>query len=223
MADILIIDENLPARRAILTVLERANFSPVEVGNAEAAFRQARDLQWQLILLALPFPGIGGIELFTRLQATVTQTPIIVLTEEDRIQRLLLLEAGADDCLINPVDMRELLARVRVIVRRTVLPSVSTIRFAGVEIDLTRRSVTREGEQIALTPCEYKLLLFFLHNADRPLTRHTLLNIVWGYDAYPRTRTVDAHVMRLRGKFEPEPAIPRHFVTIHGIGYRFVI
>ena len=96
------------------------------------------------------------------------------------------------------------------------------VRFGDVTIDVGRRRITRSGEVVEVTPAEYNLLLLFIHNVDRPLTRDAILNIAWGYDCYPYTRTVDAHVCRLRQKFEPNPAAPRHFLTIHGIGYRFL-
>jgi DNA-binding response OmpR family regulator len=96
------------------------------------------------------------------------------------------------------------------------------IRFADVTIDVGRRRITRCGAVVEVTPAEYNLLLLFIQNVDRPLTRDAILNIAWGYDCYPNTRTVDAHVCRLRQKFEPNPAAPRHFLTIHGIGYRFL-
>ena len=96
------------------------------------------------------------------------------------------------------------------------------VRFADVTIDVGRRRITRSGEVVEVTPAEYNLLLLFIHNVDRPLTRDAILNIAWGYDCYPYTRTVDAHVCRLRQKFEPNPAAPRHFLTIHRIGYRFL-
>ncbi len=97
------------------------------------------------------------------------------------------------------------------------------IRFGDVEIDPERRIIVRRGDEVSLTPCEYNLLLFFVQNADRALTRDVLLNSVWGYDQYPNTRTVDAHVSKLRNKFELLPSAPRHFRTIHGVGYRFVM
>jgi DNA-binding response OmpR family regulator len=96
------------------------------------------------------------------------------------------------------------------------------IRFADVTIDVGRRRITRSGEVVEVTPAEYNLLLLFIQNVDRPLTRDAILNAAWGYHCYPSTRTVDAHVCRLRQKFEPNPAAPRHFLTIHGIGYRFL-
>ena len=96
------------------------------------------------------------------------------------------------------------------------------VRFADVTVDVGRRRITRNGEVIEVTPAEYNLLLLFVQNVDRPLTRDAILNGAWGYDSYPYTRTVDAHVCRLRQKFEPNPATPRHFLTIHGVGYRFL-
>ena len=96
------------------------------------------------------------------------------------------------------------------------------IRFADVTIDVGRRRITRSGEVVEVTPAEYNLLLLFLQNVDRPLTCDAILNVAWGDDCYPNTRTVDAHVCRLRQKLEPNPAAPRHFVTIHGVGYRFL-
>ena len=96
------------------------------------------------------------------------------------------------------------------------------IRFADVTIDVGRRKITRGGELVEVRPAEYNLLLFFVQNVDRPLTRDAILDAVWGYDCYPYTRTVDAHVCRLRQKFESNPAEPRHFLTIHGVGYRFL-
>jgi DNA-binding response OmpR family regulator len=96
------------------------------------------------------------------------------------------------------------------------------IRFADVTVDVGRRKITRSGEMVDVTPAEYNLLLFFVQNVDRPLTRDVILNAAWGYNCYPNTRTVDAHVCRLRQKFEPNPAAPRHFLTIHGVGYRFL-
>ena len=96
------------------------------------------------------------------------------------------------------------------------------IRFADVTIDVGRRKITRGGELVEVRPAEYNLLLLFVRNVDRPLTRDAILNAAWGYDCYPYTRTVDAHVCRLRQKFELNPAKPRHFLTIHGVGYRFL-
>jgi DNA-binding response OmpR family regulator len=221
--EILIFHGDVEARRDIATMLEKEQFTALQADNADTGLRQARARNSPLVLVDLPYPGISGIDLCMQLRSSQAQRPIIVLTEGDEIDRILLLEAGADDCMIKPFSMRELLARIRALIRRATSVPEKAICFGDVEIDPVKRIVTRRGKPVAVSPCEYKLLLFFLQNAERPLTREALLNFVWGYDQYPNTRTVDTHVMKLRSKFEPEPSTPRHFVTIHGIGYRFLM
>jgi DNA-binding response OmpR family regulator len=115
-----------------------------------------------------------------------------------------------------------LLARIRALLRRTAPEARKIVRFSDVEIDLERRVVLRRGEETKMTPAEYNLLTYFLQNPDRPLTRDMILNSVWGYTSFPNTRTVDAHVVKLRQKLEPDPNVPRHFLTVHGVGYRFL-
>jgi DNA-binding response OmpR family regulator len=106
--------------------------------------------------------------------------------------------------------------------RRAAPDGRKVAHFGDTEVDFERRIVMRKGEEIKLTPAEYNLLCFFLHHPDRPLTRDMILNSVWGYEFFPNTRTVDAHVVKLRQKLEPDPNAPHHFVTVHGVGYRFV-
>jgi DNA-binding response OmpR family regulator len=139
------------------------------------------------------------------------------------LDKVLALEAGADDYIVKPFAPRELVARVRALLRRGKRKTAPVIRFGNVEVDRQRRIVTCRGKEIPMTPCEYKLLLFFLSNADMTLTRQTLLQSVWGYNEDASTRTLDAHVSKLRNKCETDPSTPRHFMTIHGVGYRFVM
>jgi DNA-binding response OmpR family regulator len=117
--------------------------------------------------------------------------------------------------------MRQYLTRA-VFDSRSIDITDEIVRFAEVTVDVGRRKIMRGGEVVELTRAEYNLLLLFVQNVDRPLTRDAILDAAWGYDCYPNTRTVDAHVCRLRQKFEPDPARPRHFLTIHGVGYRFL-
>ena len=117
---------------------------------------------------------------------------------------------------------RELLARIRAVLRRSPSEPQKTLSFSDVEINLERRVVTKKGQEIRFTPAEYNLLTFFLNNPDRALSRDMILNSVWGYESFPNTRTVDAHVVKLRQKLETDPNTPRHFLTLHKVGYRFL-
>jgi len=118
--------------------------------------------------------------------------------------------------------VRELLARIRAVLRRSSVEARRKFSFGDIEIDLERRVVSRRGQEVKCPLTEYKLLLYFMENPDRALTRDMILNSVWGYSSFPNTRTVDAHVVKLRQKLEVEPNAPRHFVTLHGVGYRFL-
>jgi len=124
--------------------------------------------------------------------------------------------------VVKPFGTRELMARIRAVLRRASPDARKVIHFSDTEVDFERRIVSRKGEELRLTPAEYNLLCYFLHNPDRPLTRDMILNSVWGYEFFPNTRTVDAHVVKLRQKLEPDPNTPKHFLTVHGVGYRFV-
>jgi DNA-binding response OmpR family regulator len=115
------------------------------------------------------------------------------------------------------------MARIRAVLRRSAPRIEERIRVGDVEIDVARRYIRRSGETVQMTPNEYNLLLFFIRNVDQALTRDVILNEVWGYECYPNTRTVDAHIVRLRSKLEPNPRVPRHLLTIHGVGYRFLM
>lgn len=224
MKKILVLHGDERVRNTIGTMLEQEDFAPIWAADAEMGLDKIRALKPQLLLIDLPLSGISVVELCLQLRASNIQTPIIVLSEDgEEVQKILLLEAGVDDYIVKPFSVRELLARIHALLRRAVFNCGMTIRFGDVEIDLERRMIACRGNEVTVTPCEYNLLLFFVQNADRALTRDALLNSVWGYDQYPNTRTVDAHVSKLRNKFEPNPSAPRHFRTIHGVGYRFVM
>ncbi|HEY3454216.1 MAG TPA: response regulator transcription factor [Bryobacteraceae bacterium] len=223
MQKILVIDDDESLRETIGVMLERENFVPILAADGKTGFEKALSLKPNLLLVDLRLPGMTGVEVCKQLRADKIQTPIIVLSAiGEEVDKVLLLEIGADDYLVKPFGTRELLARIRAVLRRTASDTQKVISFAEVQVDVERRSITQRGVDVKLTPAEYNLLLFFLHNADRALTRDVILNSVWGYESYPNTRTVDAHVVRLRQKLEPDPSLPRHFLTVHGVGYRFL-
>jgi DNA-binding response OmpR family regulator len=222
MQKILVIDDDESLRDTIGVMLERENFLPILAADGKSGLEKALSLRPQLMLVDLRLPEMSGVEVCKRLRADRIQTPIIVLSAiGDEVDKVLLLEVGADDYIVKPFGTRELLARIRALLRRTT-PETKVMRFADVEVDLDRRATSRQANDIKLTPAEYKLLVFFLQNPDRALTRDVILNSVWGYESYPNTRTVDAHVVRLRQKLEPDGNVPRHFLTVHGVGYRFL-
>jgi DNA-binding response OmpR family regulator len=220
---ILIIADDHSVRDSIGLALERENFTPVFAGSGEV-LEKLFATRPQILLVELPLSPGSGLELCKQIRSSGLQTPIIFLSAAwDEFDRVLLLEIGADDCIVKPFYTRELVARIRAVHRRSARQLEGLIRFGDVEVDLERRNIRRRGDDVKVTPAEYNLLLFFLHNADRVLTRDAILNSAWGYDCYPNTRTVDAHVVRLRQKLEPNPSAPRHFLTAHGVGYRFLI
>jgi DNA-binding response OmpR family regulator len=223
MQTILVIDDDENLRDTIGLMLEKEGFRPILVGDGKTGLQEALIVKPSLILVDLRMPGISGVEVCKRLRASGMQTPLIVLSAiGEEVDKVLLLEIGADDYVVKPFGTRELLARIRAVLRRTSPDAVHIISFSDVQVDLDRRVVTRQGEEVKMTRAEYNLLTFFLQNPDRALTRDVILNSVWGYESFPNTRTVDAHIVRLRQKLEPDAEAPRHFVTMHGVGYRFI-
>ncbi len=223
MQTVLVIDDDAALRDTIGLMLETEGFRPVLASDGRAGFRQALTLKPDLILVDLRMPGLSGVEVCKQVRAAGLNTPLIVLSAiGDEVDKVLLLEIGADDYVVKPFGTRELLARIRALLRRSSIEETKVLAFGDVEVDLTRRVVIKNGEELKLTRAEYNLLTYFLHNADRALTRDMILNSVWGYESFPNTRTVDAHVVRLRQKLERDGSSPQHFLTVHGVGYRFV-
>ncbi|MEO7144703.1 MAG: response regulator transcription factor [Bryobacteraceae bacterium] len=223
MQTVLVIDDDGSLRDTIGLMLEKEGFRPVLAADGKTGFQQALVLKPALILADLRMPGMSGVEVCKQLRAAGMKTPLIVLSAiGDEMDKVLLLEIGADDYVVKPFGTRELLARIHALLRRTASEDTKVISFADVEVDITRRVVMKSGVELKFTRAEYNLLTYFLQNPDRALTRDMILNSVWGYESFPNTRTVDAHVVRLRQKLEPDTGTPRHFLTVHGIGYRFL-
>ncbi len=223
MQTILVIDDDESLRDTIGVMLEQEGFRAVLAGDGKSGFEKAVTLKPDLVLVDLRLPGMSGTEICKQLRAARVATGIIVLSAVgDEFDKVLLLEVGADDYVVKPFGTRELMARIRAVLRRSSADAHKIVHFSDTEIDFERRVVMRKGEELKLTPAEYNLLSYFVHNPDRPLTRDMILNSVWGYEFFPNTRTVDAHVVKLRQKLEPDPNAPKHFLTVHGVGYRFV-
>ena len=224
MQAILVIDDDENLRDTIGVMLEEAGYRALLAGDGKTGFEQGMSLKPDLILVDLRLPGMSGVDICKQLRAAQVRTPIIVLSAVgDEVDKVVLLEIGADDYVVKPFGTRELLARIRAVLRRSSPEVPKVVRFGDIQVDLERRVVTKRGEEIKLTPAEYNLLTYFLHNQDRALTRDMILNSVWGYEFYPNTRTVDAHVAKLRQKIEQDLNAPRHLLTVHGVGYRFLV
>jgi DNA-binding response OmpR family regulator len=187
-----------------------------------AAFRAAAPA---LVLLDLKLPKVPGREVCRQIRAEAPSLPIVILSAaSDEVDKVLLLELGADDYVTKPFSPKELLARVRAVLRRTQPTSkaIDKYSFDDISIDFAKMELNRSGKPITLTPREFKALKYFIENAERVISRDELLNEVWGYECYPSTRTVDNHILQLRQKLEKEPINPVHFRTVHGVGYKFV-
>jgi DNA-binding response OmpR family regulator len=220
---ILVIDDDESLRDTIGLMLENEGFRPILVSNGVAGLEQAFSAKPHLILVDLRMPGMSGVDVCKRVRAAGNRTPVIVLSAlGDEIDKVLLLEIGADDYVVKPFGTRELLARIRAVLRRATPEASAALSFSDVQVDLDQRVVRRAADEIRLTRAEFNLLAFFVQNPGRALSRDVILNSVWGYESFPNTRTVDAHVVRLRQKLEQDPEIPRHFLTMHGVGYRFL-
>lgn len=222
MQTILVIDDDDGLRDTIGLMLENEGYRPLLVADGATGLDTALSVKPDLILVDLRMPGLSGVEVCKRLRAKGSVTPVIVLSAMgDELDKVLLLEIGADDYVVKPFGTRELLARIRALLRRTG-QTAAKLGFGDVEIDLDQRQVRRAGAEIRLTKAEFNLLAFFVQNPGKALSRDVILNSVWGYESFLNTRTVDAHVVRLRQKLERDSETPRHFLTVFGVGYRFL-
>ncbi len=223
MQTILAIEDDESLRDTIGLMLEKEGFRALLAADGTTGYDKAVSAKPSLILVDLRLPGMSGVDICKQLRGARVQTPIIVLSAiGDEIDKVLMLEIGADDYVVKPFGARELIARIRALLRRTSPEARKVIQFGDTTIDLERRIVERARQDVKMTPSEYNLLTYFVNNPDRALTRDMILNSVWGYESFPNTRTVDAHVVKLRQKLEPDANAPRHFLTVHGVGYRFL-
>src|SRR6266849_4834797 len=221
---ILVVEDDRAVQKALQRLFEAEGYAVQISPDGNSALEDFSGAVPSAVVLDLRLPGISGRELCREFKQHSPVVPIIVLSAtSDVSDKVLLLELGADDYVTKPFSPRELLARVRAALRRTVRPSVTEkFSFGEVFIDFTKMEIIREAQPIALTAQEFKTLKFMVQNPERVITRDELLNEVWGYHTYPSTRTVDTHILKLRQKLEKDPANPVHFRTVHGVGYKFV-
>lgn len=224
LGTILIIEDDPRMQKVLRRIFTEERYTAVVAGDGQTGLDLFRREQPLAVILDLILPNISGRELCQTFKGLSAETPIVVLSAITEVaDKVLLLELGADDYVTKPFSPREFTARVQAAIRRQRKPAAPTIyRFADCEVDFKKMTVRRCGKSVVLTAHEFKLLKFFTENAERVLTRDVLLNEVWGYNFYPTTRTVDNQILKLRQKLEPDPANPKHLLTIYGAGYKFV-
>jgi two-component system alkaline phosphatase synthesis response regulator PhoP len=221
---ILVIEDDQAVQRALKRLFEGEGFAVDISGDGDAGLEMFRAATPSALVLDLTLPGTSGRDVCREISRTAPLLPIIILSARSEVMdKVLLLELGAHDYVTKPFSPRELLARVRTAIRRSVrLPLTEIFTFGDVKVDLLKTEVSRDGNLVQLTSQEFKVLKFMIQNAERVLSREEFLNDVWGYQNYLNTRTVDAHILRLRQKLEKEPANPLHFRTVHCSGYKFL-
>ena len=224
LGTILIVEDDPRMQKVLRRIFVEEHYAAVVAGDGQAALDLFVSQRPLAVVLDLILPHVSGRELCQTFKKLSNEVPVVVLSAiTDVADKVLLLELGADDYVTKPFSPRELTARVQAAIRRQRKPlDEPTYRFADCEIDFKKMTARRGGASVILTAHEFKLLKFFTQNAERVLTRELLLNEVWGYNSFPTTRTVDNQILKLRQKLEPDPANPRHLLTIYGAGYKFV-
>jgi DNA-binding response OmpR family regulator len=223
MPRILVVEDEMQIARTLRDFLEAAGFEVTLVGEGSAALASARGDRPDLIVLDLGLPGVDGLDVARELRRT-SSTPIVMLTARgEESDRIVGLELGADDYLVKPFSPKELVARVRAVLRRTRGTAVGAevLRAGDVEVDLPKMRTRVSGRPVDLTPTEFQLLATLVREPGRVFTRGQLLDALHGVTIESYERAVDAHVKNLRRKIEPEVGRPRYVLTVHGVGYRF--
>jgi len=223
---ILVIEHDGALRKILRRLFSSEGYEVDIVSDAVCGLERLRQGSPAAMILDLPRPGSSGCDLCKKIANWMPGLPLVILSGSvDVADKVLLLEMGADDYMTIPFSPRELLARLRALIRRASRLSpenADVYTFADVKVDFFKTEITRGGEKITVTPKEFKTLEFLTKNAQRVISREELLNDVWGYEHYPCTRTVDNHMLKLRQKLESDPSHPLHFLTVHGRGYRFL-
>jgi DNA-binding response OmpR family regulator len=229
MTMVLAIEDDPAILRGLSDNLRFEGYDVITATDGETGYTMQRERQPDLILLDLMLPRMSGFEFCRKLRGEGIQTPVLMLTaRSEEADRVLGLDLGADDYVAKPFSVRELMARVRALLRRSQAHADGTnalpdeLRFGSTEIDFRSYEARRNGEPVEMTRKEFAILRYLASRAGEVVSRDDLLNEVWGYDSYPSSRTVDNHVAGLRAKLERDASQPEHIRTVHGVGYKFV-
>ncbi len=225
MARILIVEDEPNMVAGLRDNFEYEGYEVVTAPDGVAGLERALNTTPDLVILDVMMPRMSGLEVCKEIRSKRPAIPIIMLTARGQeVDKVVGLELGADDYVTKPFSIRELLARVKAVMRRAqaVPKSQDRYSFGDIEVNLRSYQVSRKGKSLEFSSKEFELLKYFLCHPGETLSRDRLLEEVWGYDSFPTTRTVDAHIVRLRQKIESKPEDPRFILTVHGTGYKFV-
>jgi DNA-binding response OmpR family regulator len=220
---ILVVEDEMKIARLVRDYLQHAGFEVIVTGDGESALASARGAKPDLVVLDLGLPGRDGLDVTRELRRS-SNIPIVMLTARgDEADRIVGLELGADDYVVKPFSPKELVARVRAVLRRTATSAAppERLRVADVEVDVHRMRASVGGRSVDLTPTEFQLLVALIREPGRVFTRGQLLDTVHGVAIESYERAIDAHVKNIRRKIESTPGRPRYLLTVHGVGYRF--
>ena len=221
---ILIVEDEPAMLAGLRDNFEYEGYEVLSAADGAEGLEKALADEPDLVVLDVMMPRMSGLDVCKQLKVKKPQLPIIMLTARGQeIDKVVGLELGADDYVTKPFSIRELMARVKAVLRR-ISPSTpaEVYRFSDVEVNVRSNEVLRGGQRIELSAKEFALLAYFIAHPAETLSRDRLLDAVWGYENYPNTRTVDTHIVHLRQKLEPNPEEPRFILTVHGTGYKFV-
>mgnify|MGYP000055745130 CR=1 FL=1 len=226
MTRVLVVEDENNLREPLVYLLQKEGYEVVEAADGNAALEIFHQTQIDLVLLDLMLPGLSGNEVCRAIRSE-SQVPIIMVTAKDtEIDKVVGLEIGADDYVTKPYSSRELLARMKAVLRRgsdAVVSSTTKLSAGPVEMDLESHTVRVNGEKVQMPLKEFELLELLMENVNRVLTRGQIIDRVWGSNYFGDTKTLDVHVKRIRSKIEEDPARPVHLTTVRGLGYKFEV
>lgn len=227
MTTVLVVEDEKSLREPLMFLLSKEGYTVHEAEDGPRALEQVHAIKPDIVLLDLMLPGMSGTDVCREIRATST-VPIIMLTAKDgEVDKIVGLEIGADDYVTKPYSTRELLARMKAVLRRgtssTVATTPSVLEAGPVRLDPERHKVSVGGNPVVLPLKEFELLEYFMENVNRVLTRGQIIDRVWGSNYYGDTKTLDVHVKRIRAKIETDPANPTLLVTVRGLGYKFEV
>jgi len=225
MHKILVIEDDPAIQRGLKDALEQDNYNVVSESDGEKGYKKALSESFDLLILDLMLPSMNGQNICRELRKQSVTTPILMLTSRsDEIDKVIGFEIGADDYVTKPFSVAELLARIRALIRRSQISvqSATAYTFANIHIDFMKHELRRDQQILNFSAKEFDVLRFLIEHEGELISRDRLLDEVWGYEVFPTTRTVDTFILNIRKKIEEDPSNPKHLITVHKAGYKFI-